>query len=180
MPESRFPLVSAGSVHHVTVGVRDIDKSIIFYRDGLGLRKTLDTVVGGISFSRLLRMPEGSSARTVFMQGKSRIGQVELVEWRNGEDQTPKLIRPGSLGVCVLSFSVEAKDFESILEQLRTVSATFWGDPVISVLDGYGEIKACIVEDPDGNAIEIVCLPSDEQIKCFRSMIQANYKKTKS
>lgn len=178
MPESRIPLVSAGPVHHVTVGVSDLDKSIIFYRDGLGLRKTLDTVVGGIGFSQLLRLREGSSARTVFMQGKSRVGQVELVEWRNGEDQIPKPIRPGSPGVCVLSFSVEAKDFESILAQLRTVSATFWGDPVISILDGYGEIEACIVEDPDGNAIEIVCLPSDEQVKRFRSVIQTNYKNT--
>ncbi len=178
MPESRIPLVCAGSVHHVTVGVSDLRKSIIFYRDGLGLKKTLDTVVGGSSFSQLLRMPEGSSARSVFMQGNSRIGQVELVEWRNGEDQTAKPIRPGSPGVCVLSFSIEAKDFEPILVQLRSVGATFWSDPVISVLDGYGEIEACIVEDPDGNAIEIVCLPSEEQVKRFRSVIQTNYKKT--
>jgi hypothetical protein len=37
------------------------------------------------------------------------------------------------------------------------------------MLRGYGEIEACIVEDPDGNMIELVRLPSDDEVREFRN-----------
>ena len=46
----------------------------------------------------------------------------------------------------------------------------------MSVLDGYGEILAFVTEDRDGNMIEVVCLPSDEEISSFRKMEQTNPK----
>ena len=161
--------ISAGSIHHVTIGVTNLETSIYFYSEGLGLRKTLDTVVGGTSFERLLKLPNGSTARTVFLQGEARLGQVELVEWRTNEKLLANPKRPGSIGPCVLSFSVSAAEFDPILVQLKEAGAVVWDDPIVSVLEGYGEITACIVEDPDGNAIEIVRLPSDEEVAQFRS-----------
>lgn len=161
-------LVSAGSLHHVTIGVTDIDLSLSFYVEGLGLRKTLDTVVQGESFERLLRLPVKSSARTVFLQGADRIGQVELVEWRTSNNSTLAPRRPGSTGLCVLSFSVGQADFVTIQSQLVLTGAALWTDPVVSILDGYGKIQAFITEDRDGNMIEVVCLPSDEEIAEFR------------
>jgi catechol 2,3-dioxygenase-like lactoylglutathione lyase family enzyme len=174
MSEEINKKVCAGSVHHVSVGVTDIDKSLPFYVDGLGLRKTLDTVVHGEAFERLLRLPENSSARTVFLQGSDRIGQVELVEWRTSENSTPKPCRPGSPGLCVLSFSVGRSDFEMVQKQLVDTGAVLWSDPVVSILDGYGKIMAFVTEDRDGNMIEVVCLPSDEEIANFRTLQQSS------
>lgn len=176
MSEAINKKVSAGSLHHITVGVTDIDKSLSFYVDGLGLRKTLDTVVRGEAFERLLRLSENSSARTVFLQGSDRIGQVELVEWRTSQNSTPNPCRPGSPGLCVLSFSVGRSDFEMLQKQLVNAGAVLWSDPVVSILDGYGKIMAFVTEDRDGNMIEVVCLPSDEEISIFRKMEQTNPK----
>jgi catechol 2,3-dioxygenase-like lactoylglutathione lyase family enzyme len=161
--------ISAGSLHHVTIGVTNLEASIDFYSEGLGLRKTLDSVVGGAPFERLLRLPGGSTARTVFLQGETRVGQIELVEWRTGLTQNANPQRPGSIGPSVLSFSVSAAEFTQVLLQLKEAGAVFWGEPIVSILDGYGEITASIVEDPDGNVIEIVRLPSDEEIHRFRN-----------
>ncbi len=159
---------SAGEIHHLTVGVSNMDRSLRFYVDGLGLKKTLDTQVSGDSFERLLRLPSGSTARTVFLQGPSRLGQIELVEWQTSiVDPTP-VRRAGRVGYTVVSFALTRETFPLVCRQLESVGANFWNTPEKTILDGYGEIEACIVEDPDGNMIELVRLPSDEEIKEFR------------
>lgn len=154
----------AGEIHHLTVGVTDMDASLRFYCEGLGLRKTLDTVVEGDRFELMLRMPEGSSARTVFLQGQTRLGQIELVEWRGAGPQVAEPRRAGMPGYCVVSFNVSKEDMPAICSQLENVGSTFWTEPLVSHLDGYGDILAFITEDPDGNMIEIVALPSPEEI----------------
>ena len=63
-----------------------------------------------------------------------------------------------------------------IQKQLVNVGAVLWSDPVVSILDGYGKIMAFVTEDRDGNMIEVVCLPSDEEISIFRKMEQTNPK----
>src|SRR5262249_14226116 len=39
--------MSVKGVSHVAVGVSDMDRALVFYRDLIGLRVTLDTVEGG-------------------------------------------------------------------------------------------------------------------------------------
>ncbi len=161
-------LASAGEIHHLTVGVSNLDRSLRFYVDGLGLKMTLDTQVGGDSFERLLRLPRGSTARTVFLQGHSRLGQIELVEWYTTIVDPSPIRRAGRVGYTVVSFALTRETFPIVCRQLESVGATFWNLPEKIILDGYGEIEACIVEDPDGNMIELVRLPSDDEIKKFR------------
>jgi len=159
---------SAGEIHHLTVGVSNMERSLRFYVDGLGLKKTLDTQVGGDSFERLLRLPGGSTARTVFLQGPTRVGQIELVEWKTSIVDSTPVRRAGRVGYTVVSFSLTRETFPRVCQQLETVGAVFWNAPEKTILEGYGEIEACIVEDPDGNMIELVRLPTDAEIKEFR------------
>jgi lactoylglutathione lyase len=165
MSDSR---ASAGEIHHLTVGVSDMTRALRFYVEGLGLKKTLDTHVEGPSFERLLRLPAGSTARTVFLQGPTRVGQVELVEWNAQVTDALPPRRAGSPGYSVMSFSLTRATFPRVVEQLRAIGATFWNEPETTLLEGYGEIEACIVEDPDGNMIELVRLPTDDEIAEFR------------
>jgi len=157
-----------GEIHHVSVGVTDIERSLPFYRDGLGLRKTLDTIVKGPGFERLLRLAPGSTARTVFLQGPTRIGQIELIEWAVPGAESHPPARPGAPGLCVVSFAVQRTLIDRIFERIERVGGSCWTAPEASNLDGYGTIMAFIAEDPDGNMIEIVSLPSDEEIAHYR------------
>ena len=43
-----------------------------------------------------------------------------------------------------------------------------YSPPEEFLLENYGPINAFIVEDPDGTLIELVTLPTKEQIKAFR------------
>jgi hypothetical protein len=45
---------------------------------------------------------------------------------------------------------------------------TCWSEPVRLILPNYGPIDAFIAEDPDGNLIELVRLPSDDEVREFR------------
>lgn len=160
---------SAGEIHHVTIGVRDLNQSLHFYVEGLGLKETLKTQVGGRTFERLLRLPVGSTARTIFLQGPSRVGQVELVQWDPPVDIEQRPRRAGEIGFSVVSFALSSGSFPIVVEQLRQIGVEFWNDPERTVLNGYGEIELCIVEDPDGNMIELVRLPSDEEVRALRA-----------
>jgi catechol 2,3-dioxygenase-like lactoylglutathione lyase family enzyme len=160
--------VAVGSLNHVSVTVRDLDASLRFYVDGLGLRKTLDKPIGENTW-RLLRLPAPATGRTVFLQGRVRVGQIELVKWDLPvpPDSEPK--RPGDPGFAVLSFPVDADAIWPVYDRLRKLGAECYSEPTATTLQDYGKITLFVCEDPDGNQIEIVNLPSVDEVRAFRA-----------
>lgn len=156
-------------IHHVAVSVSDLERSIPFYRDGLGLRMTLDMRVGNDTMPARLRVPEGTRGRAVYFQGPSRIGQIELIQWDHPAAPagwTPK--RPGDPGVFALSFQVDTDEIAEIYDRLRALGVDCYHPPAVSILPGYGPVTMFMCEDPDGIQIEFVNLPTREQIREFR------------
>jgi lactoylglutathione lyase len=161
--------VRVGEIHHVVVSVQDLERALDFYEGALGLRRTLVTDVGGPQVERLLGLPEGTVGRSAYLQGPSRIGQVELVEWTPARpDPTPpkRLAEPG---ISVLAFAVASEQLPPMYQRLAAHGYEPVARPETSVLEGYGPIGAFLVADPDGNLVEIVSLPSDEEIRAHRA-----------
>jgi catechol 2,3-dioxygenase-like lactoylglutathione lyase family enzyme len=162
-------MAAVGEVHHVAVNVRDLEASIRFYAEGLGLRKTLDMPVGNPTTWRTMQLPDGTTGRSVFMQGPTRVGQLELLQWDLpvNEDNRPK--RAGDLGPVVLSFSARHSEIHEIYERLVSMGVRCYTEPSTNVLTNYGPITVFFCEDPDGNQVEVIALPSDEEVKQFRA-----------
>lgn len=162
-------MAGVAEIHHVAVSVRDLERSIIFYRDGLGLRKTLDMRVGNPTLHERIRVPEGAKGRAVYLQGPSRVGQIELIQWDLPvpTDSRPK--RGGDPGVFSLSFAVAHDKVQVIYEQLLAMGVEPYTPPAVSVLDNYGPISMFMCEDPDGIQIEIISLPTDDEVRAFRA-----------
>lgn len=159
-------------LNHVAISVRDLDRSVEFYERGLGMRKTLVKPVGKDTW-RLIRLPAPASAQSVFLQGEHRIGQIELVQWDfpPPEPSTPK--RAGDPGVFALSFKVSKADIAPLYERLISMGANCYDPPSYSWVENYGEIGVFVCEDPDGNQLEFVSLPTMEEIQANRAALKS-------
>lgn len=156
------------SLNHVAIGVRDLEASLAFYTEGLGMRKTLEKPVNDL-VGLLLRLPEGTTGQSVFVQGDSRVGQIELVQWdlpRNDNDQ-PK--RPGDFGIGQLSFPVDSDGIQELYERLVDMGVDCYTAPFTTIIKNYGPVTLFVCEDPDGNQVEIMSLPSEAEVRAFRA-----------
>ncbi|MEX5637149.1 VOC family protein [Parafrankia sp. FMc2] len=160
------------SLNHVAIGVSDLEASLRFYVEGLGMRKTLQKQTSALT-PELMRLPEGTTGTTVFVQGDSRVGQIELVKWElpPGDDGRPK--RPGDFGMGQLSFPVALEDVGVIHERLVEMGYEVYSAPTTTTVKNYGPVTLFLCEDPDGIQIELVALPSPETVREFRARAAA-------
>ena len=163
-----------GEIHHVAMSVRDLERSIVFYGEGLGLRKTLEMKVQGETLHRRLRIPKGATGRAVYFQGPTKIGQIELIQWDLPVPADSKPKRPGDPGAFALSFQMASVDeMHALHARLVKMGVECYAGPEHSDLDNYGRITMFVCEDPDGVMIEFVNLPTPEQVKAFRAAQKA-------
>ena len=147
-------------VHHSAVYARDVDASLRFYRDGLGLQVLMDHEFDG-DWRTLFDAP-GDRLRSVFLgdPDSPEVGIVELVAFAGdvtGDDDasapTPTPPRPGFF---LLSFFV---DVDATLKRLAAVGL---GEPArrIQVPAPGGDVEMATVRDPDGVLVELVGIRS--------------------
>lgn len=155
-------------LNHVAIGVRDLDASLRFYVQGLGLRKTLEKPVSNLTW-KLMRLPENTAGMSVFVQGPSRIGQLELVKWDLPEPEGDAPKRPGRIGIGQLSFPVDPEHIHEIYQRLVNLGAEVYSEPTTTIVKNYGPVTLFLCEDPDGNQIELIALPPREVVREFRA-----------
>lgn len=147
-------------VHHIALTVSDMNQSLDFYCELLGFRKTLDMDLTEPAFGELFRLPGVTARAVILQQGKSRVGEIELLEFRGPglkKPSGPK--RPGDPGMLMLSFEITQESLQEVSERLRTRKIPVFCGPIELQLPGYGGIKALMLEDPDGALVELIELP---------------------
>jgi catechol 2,3-dioxygenase-like lactoylglutathione lyase family enzyme len=143
-------------VSHVAVGVSDMDRALVFYRDIVGLRVTLDTVEGGTGDGLLganrrravyLRAADGPDAFFIVLDQ-----QLD----REPFGSPPKILQ---LGTHHFSFWVDdlqpmfdrmvAEGFRPIVRPTET-DALAYGEPA-----GSGRVLTAVIKDQDGNPVQL-------------------------
>lgn len=162
-------MTAAREIHHIALSVRDLAASEAFYGGILGLRRTLEMPIRDPRTIRIMGLPEGAVGQSVYFQGPTRIGQLELIEWRDhGQTATgPK--RPGDPGVFLISFEVTREELDAIWARGVAAGVGIYAEPADAVLENYGTIRVAIFADPDGVMVELVALPTKEEIAAFRA-----------
>ncbi len=157
--------MSISEIHHAALTVSDLERSVAFYRDALGFRKVLDMKADSPANARLLRMPaKGFGLRSIMMaQGSSAVGQIELMQVQPMADEQTPPKRFNDLGICLLSFEVKGEPLADVVKRLRDMGVKFFSDLEEIDIAGYAPMKAVMFEDPDGNLLELVQLPSKEE-----------------
>ena len=142
-------------ISHVAVGVSDMDRSLVFYRDIVGLRVTLDTVEGAFTGD-----PAGNRRRAVYLRTEDG-PHAFFVVLDQQLDREPFGTPPRILQLGTHHFSFWVDDLEATFERLvgegfRSVLRPTAADAVAyGEAAGSGRVLTAIVKDPDGNPVQL-------------------------
>ena len=135
---------------HITVRVSDIERSLTFYRDGLGLRVIFDVALDGPGLEAVTGS-KGSKGRMVglLVPGAGRVS-VELLGFEHPKSERPP---PGRFtGYSNISLSVadlDAAHDACVARGLR---------PLQKPIE-VGGVRMFFLADPDGTSIELIEFP---------------------
>ena len=139
------------TLNHTGFVVSNLEKSVAFYRDILGLEQDREMDAASWALSQVVGY-DNAHIRAVNLAGAG--GHIlELIEYVNPtpeqRDATEQRKR-ATVGAAHLAFIVD--DIDKTYEGLVSNGAQRLNPPV-DVLPG---LKACYMQDPDGNWIELV------------------------
>jgi catechol 2,3-dioxygenase-like lactoylglutathione lyase family enzyme len=98
---------------------------------------------------------------------------IELIQWDIPGGVTPTTPkRPGDPGVFMLALEVHDEKLVDVARRWEGLDVTQWS-PITPVdLEGYPRFDTMIIEDPDGLLIELIELPSRDEIRAFRQALR--------
>jgi catechol 2,3-dioxygenase-like lactoylglutathione lyase family enzyme len=137
-------------IHHVGITVANLDRSLAFYRDLLGMRLiglSVDEDVGAILGKQV------AGVRIADLDvGNDQI--LELLEY-GSENGDVRNYGPDAVGSCHLS--LEVGDLTSVLSRLASAGFTPMGEPTPLTIGGVWEGCTVIyLRDPDGIILELL------------------------
>lgn len=160
-PAERIPT----DIRRLTIIVRDIDKSLSFYRDVLGLKVNYDimTTTSGVA---LPAGEPGAKARLILLNGNDPwVGWIGLMQWVDPAipaDPYPTRMKPG--GAVLVVNTDDAIKRCAMAKALPAVTMT--SEARLQIYPGRNggpdiRVMGCNVFDPDGILVEINQLLKD-------------------
>lgn len=147
-------------LRRTTLIVRDMENSLRFYRDALGLRVVYDNI---IRTPRDAASDEvaGRSLRLVFVQANDDyVGIIGLIEYRKPLKPPPAVVPDAfSVGTNVLLFN--ATDLDATFAKAKAVpGVVILTEPVPTTYPGYDgnlpiPVRVSTLRDPDGFTVEL-------------------------
>ena len=143
-------------IYHVGLTVSDLDRSISFYRDILGLEFQREIFMAGEETDRLFRM-KNTKARVAYLNGSKAVEAppIELIQFVDNKVKKVKgnLFTTSISEVCFYTDDIE-RVYNSLIENhVECLSEPQYFDFRANEL---GESKAFYFRDPDGIVLEMM------------------------
>lgn len=136
---------------HGGITVRDMDRSLVFYRDGLGLEQAFDRILDAPYLREVLDL-EFQHIRAVYLHVPGG-GYVELLEYV-GMERLSAASRPCDYGAGHLCLYVD--DVEAMHARLVELGFAARSSGVVDITAGPNQgARSCYMSDPDGYAVEL-------------------------
>ena len=134
---------------HLGICVANLDRSISFYRDGLGFREVGRLHVGDAATARILEV-EGAQVELVYLEHDG--WRIELLHYASpGHEGTGERRAMNALGLTHLSFAVE--DLDAVADAIQRHGGRILSDTRAVFRSGNRGLFAL---DPDGTRIELI------------------------
>ncbi len=144
--------MEATCVTHIGICVRDMDKSLAFYRDILGMTvlgdRITDPTEGGRTHNYLHRRQARHWVSLSYGAGTS---PTLTLTSHPGDDPDGNPIKLDEVGISHISFGVE--DVKGLTEELIAKGVELAG-PLDSFTNADGDIRSIYVHDPDGILVQ--------------------------
>jgi lactoylglutathione lyase len=144
---------------HGGIAVADMERSLRFYRDALGLAVHFDVVLDAVDYVRAVLDIEMRDARVVYLAIPGSEGVfVELVEYRgtDGRPGMPRAWDPGTGHLCFHVSDASALRARAVAMGFASRSASVATIPVGPNRGG----RAAYLIDPDGYHVELFQRPA--------------------
>ena len=145
-----------GRIYHVGLTVSDLERSIAFYRDVLGLEFQGEIFMEGEETDKMFRRVN-CKARVAYLNGSKAVEAppVELIQFVNNEvKKVPSDLFTTSISeVCFYT-----DDIDSAYKHLVDNNVECLAEPQYFDFraDGFGESRAFYFRDPDGIILEMM------------------------
>ena len=150
---------SVTGVYHGGITVSDMDRSLRFYAEGLGLPVEFDVVVSDRPYLREVLALDFTEMRIVYLRVPGSAATfVELLEYR-GLERHPASARPQDPGAVHLCLFVD--DVEEMHARLTAMGYRSRSPSVVDITAGANlGARSCYMADPDGYLVELFQRPA--------------------
>lgn len=144
--------MAIGKPHHHSFTVSDMDRSIRFYRDLLGLELIQDAVRANLEAYDKLVGFKHVDLRIAMLREKEGDFILELIQYRNPPAQG-RALQNYYVGASHICFLVD--DIEGEYKRLSAAGVRFNSPPVDIIRDEKLVSRALYLFDPDGITVEL-------------------------
>lgn len=139
------------AVRHTGIVVSDMNRSLHFYRDLLGMEVWADFADNSVSVQNVTAV-EGADIWMIKLKSGDS-GSIELLQYRSHPQPRPAPKRSCDVGVNHVALQVD--DLDALYKKLQAEDIEFHAPPTISS-DGGAKVTYC--RDPEGVIVELVQL----------------------
>jgi lactoylglutathione lyase len=137
---------------HVGITVTDLERSLAFYCDGLGLR-VRSRATSSSAAAEVWGLP-GAQADVVYLEVPGSVALLELLRIRTETDGRSVAARPWDAGAG--HFCLFVHDLDALYERLHRAGHRSRSGRVTLITDGpLAGAKAAYLVDPDGYHVEV-------------------------
>ena len=145
------------SIDHVNIVVSDLERSIRFYVDVLGMKETKRAYLEGDWIEAIVGL-KGVRAKVGYVQPVGGGPRIELLEYEYPQGAVvDACAQPNTVGLRHVALRVA--DMETVCARLRAANVDFIGDvvsvPGHVVRHDAGDKTLCYFRDPDGVILEL-------------------------
>ena len=144
-------------MNHTGFVVSNMERSLAFYRDQLGLEIERDQILEGEFISELVGYPD-AKLYIVYLGLGDMKHSVELIEYLNPRSNAVPLPDRKDIGATHLGIIVD--NLDEFYKELSSKEVRFLSPPAIRPNAVYPMAqKGCYMQDPDGNWLELLEQP---------------------
>lgn len=144
-------------IYHVGLTVKDIDKSLEFYRDILGLSFVGELLMEGKE-TDLLFNKDGCKARVAYLNGSDSIDMppVELIQFL--DESSISIDKPNLFKTSISELCFYVENIDKFYNHLIENDVECLSEPQYFDFSkyGFGKSKAIYFKDPDGIILEAI------------------------